>query len=408
MVVFQMETPDDNKGTNTTTLQYGNPTEKGVFEIPLEFFLQYSFIGNVIVTPIICIMGICGNSLGVYVLKRECRHQELGVYRYMLALMVFDNIYLLLGLAISTTSIIEVFDWYLANMLITHFTYVAGYLDLVIYHTSSVLLTVMALERLNALVRPFTVRRSWLSKYPLRLIAAIFVFSVVYILPYPFCFETTTVKSSQDNLTMHVLQVKPEVAEFYVKYSFVETIVSCLYPIVMLVINIAIPIAYRRVVQQRKMDLPNVSTKDTQQLKVTLMIVWIAVMYILLAIPKIFMQSLIFIDGDYNFDGKYSLTFYFLVFTGDIFARLNAANDFFIYVLVSERHRKMLKFMLCKCCISSDNFFSDIYRSASQVFSRGNNVTSVPKFEQASGRSTQISVIEELELSYTTDKPNCD
>lgn len=383
-----------NEGiSNTTESSLIEQRERGAFEIPIDFFEQYAFVGNMIVTPIICFVGLCGNGLGAYVLWKDCRHQKLSVYRYMLALMIFDNFYLLLGLASSAFSVVMYYDWYLGNRIITYFSFAAGYLDLVLYHTSSILLTVMALERLNALVRPFTVRHHCLSKYPLKIIVTVFIISVLYIIPYPFSFEVIRFDSPQNNTILY-LQIKPDIAEFYDKYSFGETLISCCYPIVMLIINIAIPIAYRRVLRRRKMDLPNMSSQETQQLKVTLMILWIAVLYVLLAVPKIFLQTLIFVDSDYDFDGKYNLTFYFFVFTGDIMARLNAANDFFVYVFVSERYRKILRYMFCRRCVSTDQYinFSDIFRPSSQHLSRVNSSYLLQSAE--SKRNTQISVLD--------------
>lgn len=400
---LQMEGVNSTNSNQTVAFRSIPPS---IIEVSVDFFNIYTFVGNVIVTPVICILGLCCNGLGLFVLWNDCKYQKQSVYRYMFALMAFDNVYLLVGLVLGITSMIQTVDWFLANWILMHMVFVTGYFDVVIYHTSSILLMVMALERLNALVRPFHVKQSWLSKYPIKIICTIFGIIAVSVVPFPLSFEIVEITFM--NATFYNLQTKPEFDKFYERYSLVETLVSSLYPFLMLIINVAIPITYCRVLHRRRLDLPHISSNDVQQFKITMMILWIAIMYILLAVPKILLQTLIFIDRNYDFDGYYSLTFYFLTFTGDILARLNAANDFFIYVLVSERYRRIIRLIFCRRCTGDEyyNSMSDIFRHASTKFSRScssyGNVNGRPK---ESKLSSQISIIG-VEESYSNDQAN--
>ena len=58
-------------------------------------------------------------------------------------------------------------------------------------------------------------------------------------------------------------------------------------------------------------------------------------------------------------------TFFFLTFTGDLFARINSANDFFIYVLVSRRYRNILYRIVMKYVACSKKYknLNDIFRN---------------------------------------------
>ena len=89
-------------------------------------------------------------------------------------------------------------------------------------------------------------------------------------------------------------------------------------------------------------------------------------LYVLLSIPKLMLQTLFFMDNQYNFDGAYVQTFYFFTFTGDLFARINSANDFFIYVLVSRRYRNILYRIVMKYVACSKKYknLNDIFRNA--------------------------------------------
>ena len=385
---------------NTTHATVQTTTRQGgMFDLTFAFHEQYMFIVYAILTPIICVIGLCGNGLGLFVVWHDFKHQKPSVYRYMFALMIFDNVYLVVGVTLGAVTILQEFNWDLANVLLVHLTYGTGYLDSLIYHTTSVLLIVMSLERLNALLRPLSFNQSWLCRYPIRIVCLTFVVLAIAILPFPLSFEIVPWKYF--NRSAIFLQVKPEFLEFYIHYSFGETILSCLYPVVMLILNIAVLIAYGQYVHRRRAHFATASTIDSQQLKVTLLVLWVTVLYTLLAAPKIFLQTLIFIDSNYDFSGKYWLTFYFLTSTGDLFARLNSANDFFIYILVSGRYRKLLSAMFDKCCLRKRTYrsFSDIFSHSANHFNSGNPTENSTKIIETSAIENQESVTKRHELS---------
>lgn len=357
--------------TNATTGQVlVPPLPKSIFEIPHDIFKIYAFITNIIATSIVCILGITGNSLGVLILWHGLKFRKQSIHCYMIALMTFDNVYLMIGLIVATGSIIQEYDFWLATTMFVHLSFMTGYLDIVFYHASSSMLIVMALERLNALVRPFTVKESWLSLHPIKIIVSITGFNIIFALPFPISFRI--VERPVGNLTFYNIQRKDELRQFYDQYNFIETFISGLYPIIMLVLNIAIPIAYCRVTNKRRVTLPNKSVDDTQQFKITMTVLWISVLYTILAVPKLFLQVLFYMDNNYNFDGIFVSTFYFLTFAGDILARLNAANDFFIYVLVSKRYRKILWLLLTRKFNKTHSYKStdEIFKDASQNFTK--------------------------------------
>jgi len=344
--------------TNTTMLPPFPmfPSLDGVpFAVSPEVYMQIAYYGNTILSPFLCLFGLCGNSLGLYIMYNDKKRKDLSIYSYMMALMVFDNIFLVIGVVLSGTSIIEFYDRYLANSIFTHFSFAGGYFDFLMFHATSVLLIVMSVERLQALVSPFTFKQSWLSMYPNRIIFGIAISFGLMLLPYPFCFEVIELPDFIDpSETIYLLATKPEFEEFYKQYGFIEGIISLIYPIVLFGLNLAIPIAFRRFKQRRKQTLKS-AAKDNQQLKVTVTVVCVTVLYILLSIPKIFIQVLVFYDDRYNFTGVYGLTFFLFTALGDVFGRINAANDFVIYVLLSERYRRLIRIAFCRRCISEQD-----------------------------------------------------
>ena len=397
--LLQMDVSTEPNETvmNVTFPSMFPPWTQAEFSVPFDLFVRVSLVVNAILSPSVCVFGLFGNGLGLYVLWHDMKYQKQSIYRYMFSLMLFDNIYLIFGLLIGVTSIIQYYDFVLSNRLMTYLTFVAAYVDMVIYHTTSILLMVMALERLTALLRPLTVKQTWLYRFPRRIIVVILVTFAALAMPFPAGVEIFTYTFY--NVTMLDMRSRPAFAVFHEKWSTVETVLSCIYPICMLVFNIAIPVAYCRYLYRRRLHLPDMSTNDTQQLRITMTVLWVTVLYMLLAMPKIFLQVIIFfVDSAYDHDGIHRLTFYFYTFIGDFFARINAANDFLLYVLFTERYRRILSVIFTRCWTKQEQYksFSDIFRYATRNFSK-------TKSEKQT-QGMQISAIEGSESIVTQHK----
>ena len=376
-----------NETSINTTLGVALIQPQATFEIGEEFYNTYAKIVNTILTPLVCVFGICGNGLGTFILWNDMKYQKQSIYRYMLALMMFDNACLLAGLLFGITMFIEIYDWFLANALLMHMIFVTGTLDMIVYHTTSSLLVVMSLERLNALLRPLTYKQTWVNRFPLRIIVVIFVVCFTFALPFPLGVELITLP--KDNRTAYYFRSRPEILSFHRNLSSVETVISCFYPVLMLIFNITIPISYWHYLKQKRTRVRETSSNDTQQRRITLMVLWVMGFYLLLSVPKVFLQIIIFfVDIEYDHDGKFNRTFFFFTSTGDFFARVNAANDFLLYVLVSERYRKILSMIWSSWCSKSEGkvCLRDIFRNASHEVGRSKS--------EKDSQSTKISIID--------------
>lgn len=70
--------------------------------------------------------------------------------------------------------------------------------------------------------------------------------------------------------------------------------------------------------------------------------------HFVLYLPILFLQTLLFVDDRYSFYGDLSQTFAFFLFLGDFLARINAATDFVIYILVSTHYRNIFNLIVLK------------------------------------------------------------
>lgn len=323
--------------------------DSGLFRISKEGYESFAFVSNIITTPILCVFGILGNSLGLGVLWKDTKEQRLSIYFYLCVLTLFDNMYLFVGLLRSIPHVIHLYDEQLANYTEEHMKLGTIYVDMVLAHTSHAIIIVMSMERLLALKCPFTVKHFWISRYPKCLILVCFIINVIFLIPYPLYFEVASY--DQDNTTIYYLQFQNEAEATMDTYMLIQTFVDYVIPVcVVFFINVAIPIVYSREMRQRR-EMFNMTMQglNSQQTKITTTVFCITLMYFLLSLPNVFIKILAFTDDGYSFDGKYKLSFWFFIDISNLFSYINAANDFVIYILVSDHSRQMFIDMYCWC-----------------------------------------------------------
>lgn len=311
--------------------------------ISKEFNDIYRNVMGSIVYPAICLFGLIGNSFGLVVLWRDIQKQTNSTFRYMMALIAFDTALLLTGLAQGLIYILEHIDSDRMNGVNAYFRVGKAYTDFVFFHSTSVLIIVMAVERLNATIRPLAYKETALARYPTRMIFIIFGVFLVLNLPTAISFEVTQIYVS-DVMTYAVI-VKPSFVESFDKYITAEALASALYFVVLAIANTAIAIAYVTLQRKRKKSLPSASSRSSHTGKVTVLVYWISFMYILNSWPRITHHLLTYTDKEYTHFGAKRYTQDFILLNWDISTRLNAANDFFIYFMLYERYRNVF----CNC-----------------------------------------------------------
>lgn len=115
----------------------------------------------------------------------------------------------------------------------------------------------------------------------------------------------------------------------------------------------------------------------SQQKKVTLTVFCITTMFLLLSIPEMIIKILAFVNTNYNWEGRYKHVFWFFIEVINVMTYIKAGNDFVIYMLVSDRCRKLFKKMYCNCCgertsmAQSDCTFSNVKITPGDTSSSG-------------------------------------
>lgn len=315
------------------------------FQITPATFRLFTLIVNVILSPLICIFGVIANSIGLAVISKDRIKKQMKIYTYIFLLLVVDNLYLLLSFVMNILDCVEYFDFELGNLLNRHVWIYKGYILTWLKHVISALLVLMSLERLIALICPFSVKTLIISKYPKFITFLCALVFAAYLVPWSAGFRTVQFMNDQ-NKTVYRNIIKPSYKNTFLFYTYVETtILHYLFPVTVTVINVTTVVVYARYLRQRMPNFGKGQLNDNQ-LKITVTVLLTACLYIVLSLPYMIIQTLIFKDEDYSFYGRFKLHFFAFVFFGALLARINSAMDFLVYIVISKRYRGVLSVMM--------------------------------------------------------------
>lgn len=341
-----MTTVSSTENLNVTTealptIGESDYPDYGMFGITEKMFDDFSNISNIYLNFCICLPGIIGNAIGLVVLKGDSERRKMTTYVYLLSLFVVDTLNLLYGFLKSILHVIENVDWSIAEKINSQFFRYRGYIGLLLNHVIAAMIIVMSLERLMALVRPFHVNSSVLVRYPKTIIFASFLVSSVYLSPFIYGMQAFKFLNAA-NRTVYLPMERTDLKGLINALVIIETIVLHFFaPTFLLIINVGIAVAYSRFNRLRTKVVKADQLKI--QAKLTLTVIFIAGFYIILSLPNVFVQTLIFVDSRYRYAGEFRMTLRFFLLLGELLTRINSSIDFVIYILSSPRYRYMLR-----------------------------------------------------------------
>lgn len=173
----------------------------------------------------------------------------------------------------------------------------------------------------------------------------------------------------------------PDLIGLFNVYVFINTFILRLgAPLLVLSLNIFIVVLYSRFNKRRK-SLNGHKSRDLQS-KITAIVLSVAGLYVLAALPNIFIQTLAIIDDDYLFYGKYRRTLKLFLLVGDLMVRVNATADFALYILVSDHYRAIFYSMFVKCRRKSELSVESTQIPTTQLSTICNNITPARKMSK--------------------------
>ena len=344
-LVLQMGTTHISNYTAIT-----DNTERGPFIFfSGDFIRTFDIIINAIITPFVCVIGIVLNSVGLSLLRRDSNTNSQSFQFHMLCLLFVQTATLLLGLLRSVPVIIETYDYYLGHNIQTHWQPWVVYLDKLLNHMSTFILLAMSIERLCLLVKPFTFKEYLLTRRPKTTVFIASCVSAVYLIPFAVCLQVKSFFNT-NNITEYTLTSAPPCTTYLVYVLYVETfLLRFLSPVLVLICNIAIAIAFHRVVNTKQPMSHNSASRENQLTRLTSVLLTIMILYLLLAMPDLFIQMLSFVHTEYDFDGKYKNVFFFFINLSNLFMNVNAGCAAIVYILASKRIWVIFRTRCCPC-----------------------------------------------------------
>ncbi|XP_067662285.1 kappa-type opioid receptor-like [Haliotis asinina] len=353
---------------------------------------------DIIVKPIVCLVGLVLNVIGICVLLQpELRH---GFYVYLAALSFADSGYLVCGLLRSAVKFYGYFDIVEATIIEnTIVPYGDRLIEIACCKLGAYCIMLFSLDRFIAVFRPLKVKDFILSRYSKAICLSVGIVVLVFHIPKVTTFEPVTVFDKSLNRTL--TRLRPIKFDDGSVMDTLLTVYNMIYdilftyipPVFVCLVNMCIIIQIQRTRNVRKRLLAVTSnSKDSEQQKLIVTVFVISAFFLMVYIPLIATRNLSASNPDYRpFKREHYLLMIFPPFVS-LGWSINAAIDFTVYLGTSERFRLTLYKMCgrgrknggrrrgCLSCLKNNYNSSVISRiSSNSTQSTRSDVTSVGK-----------------------------
>ncbi|KAL3185304.1 hypothetical protein MRX96_031161 [Rhipicephalus microplus] len=312
-----------------------------------DVFLESSrfWIQRVLV-PIVTFIGVIGNSLTIVIMTR--RRMRSSTNNYLAALATVDTLYLLGGFTLSLKHY-EVIQRKCLSVYLRCFPILILLTDTC--SNSSVWLTAtFTVERYIAVCHPIKSRVLCTESRAKKAIMGVLLFCFALALPTPFEYALV---EEQDPVT-NVTRVSLNYSEFgrnemYKKtYYWTTVVVFTLVPFCLLAVFNALLVRSVHISrkQRSRMILRTDPSRDSQESKITIMLIAVVILFFFCQLPTAI--TLLYTSIGNLQEGSEQEKLVFIL--GNVFnflMSLNAAGNFVLYCLLSQKYRRTLLQVLC-------------------------------------------------------------
>ena len=347
---------------------------------------QYNRFKNALwdfVVPVISLIGVTGNVFGIWFVIHEKLKRPFHLYLF--ALLMVDLIFLLMSVVRNTLIIIERHDSHLADRLSCYYSHKLRMIQSTLYNTCAYLITLMSFERLVNIIFPMRVKLFSLRRYTVLIIIIACFGNALSLAPGIMNSESHVFTDTLTNITK-CKTVESAWAKTYPKfrkyYMTAMLVIARFLPSLTVTVTSVILAFYlaRQRSQRSALFARKANTgRQYEQFKTTMTLFILSACLVISLVPS----ALASILKNYypNTFGKKGSEYYTQMFLRDfayLLRVMSAANDFFVYVLLSRSSRKKFKksFQISFIHSGKDDFQTN--RQASRT-------------EQSSGFDTQES-----------------
>lgn len=357
-------------GRNHTSVANGSTLENPDFDedsgfvsydnglVSKETYLTVKRYTVLFMLPIVAIFGIAGNSLSLFFLLR-LRSQD-SVTVYICALAVTDTIALICYFLDWLPVLITEIDRETASLVEAYlFIPVKMFLRLSASSSSSYIIAIISIERVLAVTRPMRMRGSFLVRFPKLIVGITIVTITGFFLLNIWRYEINVFVDSANNRTVHSVgrSKMARTSNFFNVYGLVGQILfSVISTAIVLVGNLTVIMAlFHQTRLRRKMTCPQAVEQPSDYLKVTWMLVTVATIYFLSALPTCVIGIISKFSETVKLFSKEHYLVYLVYVIGDFLSALSSSVNFLVYVVFSRRFREdFVSLVMCREKIKSN------------------------------------------------------
>ena len=305
-----------------------------------------------IIFPVICLVGFIGNTLCTVVLFKSNDKSTFAVY--LKALTVSDTVILVGGFMRFLCKIIKKGIKKDPSKFDSYCTLIVGFgIGNYVGNFSSIIITVMSIERFVAVVFPLHLKSFVLEKHPRRIVW--FIALVEFILRVPTVIWTT-VGSREDcstNGTLYFLEYREWSRDIVFRRVLFYTlnVIDRFIPVLIVIsMNAGIMITLKRrpkLNAARSVVKKEGTSSMMEKNKITVTLVALSTFYVIQSISFSVVYILVTLAPEITIASKEYYLYSILINATILVLDLNAANDFAIYILSSKRFRGLVSDMYC-------------------------------------------------------------
>lgn len=341
-----------------------------------------------VLVPIITLIGVIGNTVTIVIMTR--RRMRSSTNNYLAALAIVDMLYLLGGFALS----LKHYEFIQEKGLFIYFRCFPFLILLTdtCSNTSVWLTATFTVERYIAVCHPIKGKVLCTESRARKAVIGVVVFCFALTLPTPFEYAVVEENDPATNMT----RVSLSYSEFgrnelYKKiYYWLTVVLFTLVPFCLLAVFNAFLVRSVHISrrQRSKMVQRTDSSRDNQENKITVMLIAVVILFFLCQLPTA--VTLLYTSIRSPEEGSEQEKLVFIL--GNIFnflMSLNAAGNFILYCLLSQKYRRTFLQIFCPCAEGRFVRLQSVYQYTGTGLNQSDDHTTATSRRLSSVRSAR-------------------
>lgn len=358
---------DMNSAASSHVLNSTFPTAALEADVPDPFYQSFLSLSRFwvqrVLVPVLMSIGVVGNVITIVIMTR--RRMRSSTNNYLAALATFDMMYLIFTFVLSLKHYPRIpetdnlFYWKLMPFIIMLTDTCSN---------SSVWLTVtFTVERYIAVCHPMKGKVFCTESRAKKAIVVVFLFCFAFTFPTPFEWKVIEIENPVTNITTLSLD-HTEMGSNYLYttiYYWLTVVFFIFIPFLLLAVfnSFLIRSVHLSKVQRSAMTRCGDAKEDSsQENKITIMLIAVVILFFVCQLPT----ACHLLYSWFHHDNLNANQKYLLYGLGNIFnflVSLNAAGNFVLYCLLSQKYRRTFVQIFCPCVKGQIGQMHSVYQS---------------------------------------------